>query len=141
MKAILRSTALSSMFLPAMLSLVACQGASRTPRPTPDMAEVAGTYALVSVDANPLPATVNHGGTALEVRSGSFTIGADGRCSSTTVFLPPSGRETVREVHAVFAKDGATLTMWWEGAGTTTGAVDGNTFTLHNEGLLFLYRR
>jgi hypothetical protein len=105
------------------------------------MAEVAGTYALVSVDGRPVPAMVSHEGAALEVRSGSFNIGIDGRCSTTTVFVPPSGREVAREVRAVYAKDGSRLTIWWDGAGTTTGTVDGATFTMDNEGIAFVYRR
>lgn len=125
----------------ALLSMAACHGAPRTPEPTPDMAEIAGTYALVSVDAKPVPAMVSHDGTALEVRSGAFTFGADGRCSTRTVFVPPSGRETVRDVDAVFAKNGSRLTMWWSGGGMTTGSVDGNTFTMDNEGMVFVYRR
>jgi hypothetical protein len=32
-------------------------------------------------------------------------------------------------------------TCWWDGAGTTTGTVDGTTFTMDNEGMLFVYRR
>ena len=125
----------------AALSTTACHGTQRTPQPTPDMAEIAGTYALVSVDAKPLPATVTHEGAMLEIRSGAFTFGAGGRCSTRTVFVAPSGREVVREVDAVYAKDGSRLTMWWSGAGTTSGSMDGNTFSMDNEGMSFLYRR
>jgi hypothetical protein len=84
---------------------------------------------------------VSHEGAALEVRSGSFNIGFNGRCSTTTVFVPPSGREVSREVRAVYSKDGSWLTIWWDGAGTTTGTVDGATFTMDNEGIAFVYRR
>ena len=82
----------------------ACHGVTRPPQPTPDMAEIAGTYALVRVDGKEIPASVLHEGTALEVRSGSFTFGADGTCSTVTVFVPPSGREATREVTATYAK-------------------------------------
>lgn len=133
--------ALLSLASLALLCPVACRAAPRSPQPTPDMAEVAGKYALVSVDGRPVPAVVSHEGAALEVRSGSFLIGADGRCSTTTVFVPPSGREVTREVRAVYAKDGSRLTIWWDGAGTTTGTVDGATFTMDNEGMAFVYRR
>ena len=125
----------------AMLAPFACQTAPRSPQPTPDMAEIAGKYALVSVDGKPVPAMVSHESASLEVRSGSFIMGVDGRCSTTTVFVPPSGREVTREVGAVFAKDGPRLTFWWDGAGTTTGTVDGTTFTMDNEGMVFVYRR
>ena len=50
-------------------------------------------------------------------------------------------RSVTREVGAVFAKDGPRLTFWWDGAGTTTGTVEGTTFTMDNEGMVFVYRR
>lgn len=141
MRSILRDTAVLSLLSLALLSHAGCQVAARTPQPTPDMAEIAGSYALVSVDAKQLPAAVMHGEASVEVRSGTFTFGADGRCSTRTVFVPPNGQEVVREVGAVYSKAGAKLTMWWDGAGATTGSVEGNTFTMDNEGMLFVYRR
>ena len=36
-----------------------------------------GVYTLVSVNGNPVPATVAHEGTAIQVRSGLFTIKAE----------------------------------------------------------------
>ena len=138
-----RTASLSLVLLASLAPLcpLACRAAPRSPQPTPDMAEVAGKYALVSVDGKLLPAAVSHEGATLEVRSGTFIMGVDGRCSTTTVFVPPSGREVTREVGAVFAKDGPRLTFWWDGAGTTTGTVEGTTFTMDNEGMLFVYRR
>ena len=100
-----------------------------------------GIYALVSVNGNKVPASVSHDGTALQVRSGTFTIKADGTCSTKTVFVPPSGQETTREVSASYTKEGSKLTMKWEGAGTTTGTLAGNTFTMDNEGMVFVYRK
>jgi hypothetical protein len=100
-----------------------------------------GDYALVSVNGNPVPASVSHEGTALQVRSGTFTIKADGSCSTKTVFVPPSGQEATREVSATYIQKGAKLTMKWQGAGTTIGTVEGNTFTMNNEGMVFVYRK
>jgi hypothetical protein len=31
--------------------------------------------------------------------------------------------------------------MQWEGAGTTVGTVEGNDFTMNNEGMVFVYRK
>jgi hypothetical protein len=78
---------------------------------------------------------------ALQVRSGTFTINADGTCSTKTVFVPPSGQEATREVSATYTKEGAKLTMQWKGAGTTTGTIEGDTFTMNNEGMLFVYKK
>jgi hypothetical protein len=104
-------------------------------------ADPTGVYALVSVNANPVPASVSHDGTTLQVRSGSFTIKADGTCGTKTVFVPPSGTEATREVSATYTKEGSKLTMQWQGAGMTTGTIEGNTFTMHNEGMVFVYKK
>lgn len=101
----------------------------------------AGVYSLVSVDGKPVPASVSHEGASLQVRSGTFTFNADGTCSTKTVFVPPSGSEVAREVSATYTRQGSKLTMRWEGAGTTAGTVEGDTFTMNNEGMVFVYRK
>jgi hypothetical protein len=101
----------------------------------------AGVYTLVSVDGSPVPAKVTHGGHAMEVRSGTLTFEADNACGTRTVFAPTGGKEVVREVQATYTRTGADLEMKWKGAGGTTGTLEGETFTLNNEGMLFVYRR
>lgn len=97
-----------------------------------------GTYALVSVEGNKVPCTVQHEGHALAVKSGSFTINADGTCSSKMVL---SGRDSAIQVKATYTRQGSKLTMQWEGAGRTTGTVEGDTFTMNNEGMVLAYRK
>ena len=96
---------------------------------------------MVSVNGNPLPAKITHEGAALQVRTGSFIIKADGTCSTKTVFVPPSGTEVAREVSATYTQVGSKLTMQWEGAGKTVGTIQGDTFTMDNEGMVFVYRK
>ncbi len=98
-------------------------------------------YRLVSVDGKPVPASVFHDGVTLEVREGTFTIHADGTCSSRIIMVPPSGREVVREVTATYVQQGPKLIMRWKGAGKTTGTVNDNTFTMNNQGMIFTYRK
>jgi hypothetical protein len=100
-----------------------------------------GTYTLVSVDGNKLPCTVKHEGAALTVKSGTFVINSDGTCSSKVTFSLPSGGDSSREVKASYTRQGSKLTMQWEGAGTTTGTVGGDTFTMDNEGMIFTYHK
>jgi hypothetical protein len=57
------------------------------------------------------------------------------------VFIPPSGDEVIREVPATYTSDGSELTMQWQGAGVTVGTVRGDTFTMDNEGMIFIYRK
>lgn len=126
--------------LPLCAVLLLLTGCER-PTDTPEPPDLSGTYTLASVDGKDLPATIAHEGATLEVRSGAFTINADGTCSSIVVFVAPSGTEIKREVSATYTREGSTLHMQWQGAGKTTGTADDNTFTMNNEGLVFLYRR
>ena len=100
-----------------------------------------GVYTLESVNGNSVPATVTHQGVSVHVREGTFTINADGTCRSRTVFTPPSGSEVVREVNARYTRNGANLTMRWEGAGVTVGKIGDDVFTMDNEGMEFIYRK
>jgi len=101
----------------------------------------AGTYTLGSVDGNQVPCEVTHGGHPMAVQSGIFIINVDGTCSSKVAFSVESGEEVSREVKATYTLEGSTLTMQWEGAGMTTGDVEGDTFTMNNEGMIFSYRK
>jgi len=33
------------------------------------------------------------------------------------------------------------MRKFWQGAGTTTGTIEGNTFTMENEGMVFAYKK
>src|SRR5262249_5727703 len=99
-----------------------------------------GTYTLVSVDGNKVPCAVRHEGKpGPTVKSGAFVINADGTCSSKVVLVAPSGSDASREVKATYTQAGPKLTMKWEGAGMTIGTVEGNKFTMNNEGMIFAY--
>jgi hypothetical protein len=100
----------------------------------------AGVYTLVTVDGKPMPADISHEGHALQVRSGSFTLNADGTCSSKMVFVPAGGLEVTREVSAAYTRTGSKLDMRWKGAGTTTGTLEGTKFTMNNEGMTLIYQ-
>ena len=100
-----------------------------------------GTYALVSVDGNKVPCTLQHEGHTLTIKSGSFIISPEGTCNSRVVFSPPSGGDTTRDVKATYTRQGSELTMKWERAGVTIGTVEGDTFTMENEGQILLYQK
>ena len=98
-------------------------------------------YTLISVDGKTMPADVSHDGVSIQVVSGEFTMDADGTCTSKTVFVPPTGAQIEREVSASYTLEGSTLTMQWQNAGMTVGTIEGDTFTMDNEGMVFVYRR
>ena len=100
-----------------------------------------GTYTLVSVDGKKVPCAVKHDGHELTVKSGTFLINADGTCSSKVTFTTPAGQDAERQVKATYTREGSKLTMKWAGAGMTAGTVEGNTFTMSNEGMSFAYKK
>lgn len=125
----------------ALTGAFAVSSGCSTRTPPPQAAATVVLYRLVSVNGSPIPATINHGGAKIEVHSGTFTLRSDGTCGTTTVFAPPSGKALTREVSATYQKDGTQLTMQWKGAGRTRGVLDGDTFTMNNEGILLVYSK
>ena len=121
----------------ALAAAVAIVGCKRQPGAAGDI-NPTGHYALISVDGKPVPATVQHEGHVLTVKSGAFLINSDGTCVSQ-IFM--SGRDVPIEVKAAYTLQGGTLAMKWQGAGTTAGTVEGDTFTMENEGMVFVYRK
>jgi len=130
-----------------LFMVVVCAGCKQEAKVAADTKTVAapaadinpvGTYALVTVDGNKVPCTVQHEGHAMTINSGSFIINADGTCSSK-MFL--AGRDAAIEVKATYTREGPKLTMQWQGAGLTIGTVEGDTFTMNNEGMVFAYRK
>jgi len=119
-----------------------CKPEAKVERQVATKVNPVGTYVLISVDGNNVPCAVMHEGRdRLTVKSGTFNINADGTCSSKVVFTAPYGADTIREVKATYTQEGSSLTMRWEGAGTTTGTVQSNNFTMNNEGMIFAYRK
>jgi len=124
-----------------LLAVLLVSGCTHAKRAEAD-ASPAGVYTLVSVDGKKVPCTLQHEGRELKVESGTFTINADVTCASRIFFAPPSASKAVeRQVKATYTKEGPKLTMKWEGAGMTTGTVDGDAFTMNNEGNVFAYQR
>lgn len=107
----------------------------------PGTRDITGTYALVSINDHSLPFVMTNEPPGVRVTGGSFTISADGTCGSTIAYVMPSGQSGSRDVRATWIRDGSRLTMTWQGAGTTTGTVEGDRFSMKNEGQEFTYRR
>jgi len=104
-----------------------------------DDRQVAGSYTLVSVDGKKVPCTLQHEGQSPTIKSGVFVLNSDGTCSSKIEFSLPNGKDASQEVKATFTREGQKLTMKWQGAGMNTGSVEGDTFTMLNEGMTFVY--
>ena len=132
-----RIAALSLLAVLLLLALTGCKNGTRAPANI----NPAGVYTLVSVDDKNVPCNVTHEGATLTVKSGVFTINPDGTCRSLSIFSVPPNPDVRREVKATYTQTGAELTMRWEGAGMTKGQINGSTFTMNNEGMIFSYRK
>ncbi|MCC7377196.1 MAG: hypothetical protein IT581_21220 [Verrucomicrobiales bacterium] len=115
-------------------------GCQRSPSNV-DNADISAIYHLAAIDGKKVPASVNHEGAKLEIRTGEFVIRPDGTCSSDTTFVPPSGKEARRQVDATYTRTDHELRMKWNGAGITFGHVQGDRFTMTNEGMVLEYQR
>ena len=100
-----------------------------------------GVYTLVSVDGKNVPCPISHDGTAMSVQAGTFTITTNGQITSVMT-ISMGDRKNIRvERTATYAVKNSELTMKWQNAGVTKGRVAGQTFTMTNEGLVYVYRR
>lgn len=100
-----------------------------------------GNYPLLSVNGKPVPCVISHEGRDVTVESGAMTAHPDGTCRSESVFYLIPAKKVHRVVEADFTQNGPEIKMRWHGAGITTGAVAGNTFTMNNEGMIFVYQK
>lgn len=106
--------------------------------PEPDLA---GEYALITMDGQAVPCTIHHEGTTMKVHSGSITLTADGQATSRMVISTGNNKETVCVRQAVFNQSSTNLNLRWKNAGRTIGNLAGNTFTMNNEGMTLVYRK
>ena len=133
----MKATLLSTTILLTGLLLIGCTRRIQAPPST----AIIGTFQLVEVDGNTIPAEVTHGSSAVRIESGQIEFDSQGTCISRTVFGPPKGENIHREVRADCDYDGQTVDLTWHGAGRTRGEFAGEEFTMNNEGMMFRYRK
>ena len=61
--------------------------------------------------------------------------------ASLCVWMPIRQSVRLRTASTAYTRQGTELTMRWEGAGMTQGNLDGDTFTMNNEGMIFSYHK
>jgi hypothetical protein len=98
-------------------------------------------FTLVSIDGKPVPCVLTRAGANMTVKSGVFTINSDGTCISKAILAITPFSDGNRVVKGTYKRKGTKLTMKWAGAGVTTGIVESNTFTINDEGMVFIYRK
>ena len=137
-----RALGAALVVLGALSACAAPQPESQAPAVPEASPSIVGSYTAITINGVSIPGSItNNQGVTLSVLEGSFVIRADGSCSSRTVFEAPSGERITRAVDATYTRDGDTLTMRWEGAGVTTGTIEGDTFTMDNVGMVLVYAK
>ena len=119
----------------------------RRDAPRPATESGGTTYNLVSIGGQPIPCAPMHGGgQAPQVSGGFFTINDDGTFTGgiqfsnpNVVAIPPSGQGKGQP--GTYTREGNTLMMKHPGAGYTPATIEGDTLTMDNEGMLFVYRK
>jgi len=130
-----RILAVGVLLVILLLALTGCKNASKTHAGVNPV----GIYTLISVEGKSVPCHLTHEGAAMAIKSGRFTINADGTCLSLCTFAVPPHPDDNREVKATYTQEDSNLTLRWQGAGITTGHIQGNEFTMNNEGMIFVY--
>jgi hypothetical protein len=125
------------LFLASLL-LVACNQGSKTE----ESYDFTGTYNLVSVDGHAVPyAPIHEGQQAPEIVSSSISLKDDGTFSMVMSYTNPSGGTISNDFTGTYTSQGSDFNLKWEGAGQTKVTIEGDTLTLNNEGMLFVYQK
>ena len=107
--------------------------------------ELSGTYTLRTVNGQPLPFVAYQDATdKIELLGDEFQFSADSFTESVDVRYTERGVVTTDtfEDSGRYTLDGNALTVTYDSDGSSlTGAVNGNTFTLTGDGIVFLYRK
>lgn len=131
----------SKSVMVGLLIVGLCLPAARAVSGTTQTADHTGTYTLVTIDGNKIPYAPPHkGGGAPQVVSGAITLNGDGTFTSAMSYNLPTGVAS-RQFSGTYTRNGSRFSLQWKGAGTTTATLEGNTFTMDNEGLLFAYEK
>lgn len=105
-------------------------------------ADVAGTYTLVTVDGHAIPyAPMHQGQRGPTIVSSTLTLNDGDRFESKMSYGKPDGGEFSRDFKGTYFQEGSGLILTWEGAGRTKATIDGDTFTMNNEGTPFVYKK
>jgi hypothetical protein len=129
--------------IPLVLAVAIACGSDSPTQPT--TTSIAGTWSLTSVNAIALPFVINQSGAdKVELVGDVLTATATGTYTETLSY-----RETLNGVvttttepdDGTYTINGNAITLNSSANGSITGALSGNTFTLVDQGFVFLYTR
>jgi hypothetical protein len=116
----------------------------------PSLQALVGSYRLLSIDGHAIPFTPVHPGTpanapaAPEVLASTMVVRPDGSFIMAMSYRSTSGdtqRFMANPFSGTCAVDGDAYVARWDGAGRTRLTLTHDTLVVHNEGLVFAYRK
>ena len=129
------------MLLALMLPLAACGDDSTGPGET----NITGTYTLQTVGGSPLPATLDQrGADRLQITAGRTTLNQDRTFSqSLTLRITQSGAVTTTEfpLNGTYTQNNNAIIFRYNDGEEAAGSISGNTLTITDEGLVFVFRK
>ena len=139
----MRNNCTARVVAPGVLALLLLCAPSSGRAQTADKAAAnpAGIYLLVSVDGKTVPCTIKHEGHDMSVHSGTFTITTNGQITSVMTFSVGDKKNLRVETRATYTVKNSELTMKWQNTGTTKGRIAGQTLTMTNEGMAYVYKK
>ncbi len=107
---------------------------------------VVGSWRLQTVSGQPLPFTLEEdGGRKVELTGETVTLNASGRQTMVTSFRVTEGGNVFLESVSApgdYTVNGSTVLLTFDNDDATyTATVNGDTMTIHDIGLTFVYRR
>lgn len=128
-----------------LLATVACI-VSKDDSPTaPTNASLAGTWTLQTVNGNPLPFTIYQDGTEKDDLVGDvITVTASGTFTElSTVRYTANGQTFVDtyEYSGTYVLTGTSVTYTFSDGGSRAAAISGNTFSLVDANLVYVYKK
>lgn len=124
----------------AAVSLLGCGGDSSGPG-----ASAVGTWNLVTINGSPLPATIIQAPTyRLEILSDRFVLSSNGTMSDTFTYRETengTATTTTETDNGTWSQNNTALTITYSDGTSQTAAVSNDTFTISEQGFVFLYER
>jgi hypothetical protein len=125
------------------LALIACGDDDSTSVPT--NASVAGTWNLQTVNGSALPFTLSASSPKIELLSSSVNVTANGTWTSTTQTRTTIGTQATTASSTqsgTYTLSGSAVSIRsTDGTTVQAGSVSGNTLTLAQTGLTFVYQK
>lgn len=110
-----------------------------------DVASVAGTYSLKTVNGAPLPFVFfDEGGYKLEVTAASYTLSSAGTFSNTaTIRETENGAvfTSTETITGTYTVSGASVTFIGSDGESVTGSISGNTLQFSEDGVTAVFMK